>query len=152
MMKLIVCILAAFAVLMCVPAKEGAISFSVENTWAASGPGPGESGARFVRFRSADAPHPGKERGSLVGNRWHFGFPCWAVYLDAGKEGYSGSDIWYVKLDLVKALANLIFVVSIGAACAWLLSILGRRRNKRVPNHTPDGICQPADGLTKPSV
>jgi hypothetical protein len=152
MMKLIACILAAFAVVMCVPTNEGAISFSVENTWAASGPGPGESRVRFVRFRSSQAPRPEKERGFLVGNRWHFGFPCWAVYVDTGREQYSGLYIWYAKADLVRSLANLLFVVPIGAACAWLLSMIGKRKQRGVPNNTPDGICQPADGSPKPSV
>lgn len=126
--KTIILVAVTFAVLMSIPDNEGHISFAVENTWAARASDPGESSLRFLRFRSSEAPRPAEELGFLVGNRLHFGWPCWAVYLDSGREIHSGGDIWYMKIDLWKSAANLLVAILTGIGASFLLWIVHRNR------------------------
>jgi hypothetical protein len=58
-------------------------------------------------------------------------------------------------------LVTMIFVLTASVPAAFLGSAARRlgdmitglsRRNRGTHNHTPDGICQPADGLPKPSL
>lgn len=125
-----------FFALMCVPGNEGQISFAVENGWAARGPDRGESQFRFLRMRSRGAPRPGAELGFLVGNRRHFGWPCWSAYLDSGRETHSNTDIWYFKIDLFKSAANFLVAIPIGIGVACLGGIVNQRRSRRVPTKT----------------
>ena len=70
----------------------------------------------------------------------HFGWPCWAVYLDGGREEHAGKDVWYVKIDLWKSVANLFVAIPVGIVAAGLVEIVKRRRNRGVPNHNLNPI------------
>ena len=52
---------------------------------------------------------------------------------------------------LVIAVNSLVYTVALTWAGSAIVRKMGKRK-KTKPNHTPDGICQPADGLPKPSV
>ena len=53
------------------------------------------------------------------GHRWHFGYPCWALYIDVSDE----STVWYAKLDAAPLIANALCAV----ALATFLVLLARR-------------------------
>ncbi len=114
--------------LMCTVKNEGGISFAVENTWAASH-WPDEQPLRYARLRSSGAPKP-EEGGFLVGQRWHSGFPCWSLYVDAGTNQDSGLNVWYAKLDLYKTTANGFVALALGFSCS-LLQLYMRNRKER---------------------
>jgi hypothetical protein len=115
-------------VLMSTVKKEGAISFAVENTWAASH-WPDEQPLRYVRLRSSGAPKPG-DGGFIVGQRWHSGFPYWSLYVDAGTNRVSGLKVWYAKLDLYKTTANWLVALVIGFSCSLLQFYVRNQKEK----------------------
>jgi hypothetical protein len=101
-------------------------------------------------MRSPGAPHPVAEPGFLVGNRRHFGWPFWAVYLDAGSEEHSGRDAWYVKIDLWKSAANSSVAILLGIVAAGLAEYLRRRRYRGVPNHNLPVVPNRANAAREP--
>ena len=102
----------------------------------------------------------------IVAAAIHGGLLCGLVWLFPSK-GEPGISLAF------PALAILLWPWLL---CGWLLGAIGafigivlaflwfpavafwitwwrlKKKDKRTPNTTPDGICQPADGLPKPSV
>ena len=128
-----------FTVFMCMVKKEGRISFAVGNNWAAS-KFPDEQPLRFIRLRSSEAPDPEEGLYHLEGQRWHSGFPCWALYIDAGTIRNvdastirdSGLNVWYAKLDIYKTLANWFIGFSMGIGCSLLQCLIRPQRAKKI--------------------
>ncbi len=93
------------------------------------------------------------------------------IILGTRVDGDVISGTWYCKLGLILHWPGMKIEDAVGGAIInnwvpivgvplvlwfvlWVVvwMVVDRVRNKRAPNHTPDGICQPADGLPKPSV
>jgi hypothetical protein len=106
---------------VCVPAKEGNVSFAVENLWTTfKDPDIDSWQLRHIRFRSRYAPVSNVDKEYLTnqtwhftGERWHLGFPCWALYIDNGTAHETTTKyslkpkVWYAKLDLYRLLVNI---------------------------------------------
>lgn len=105
---------------MCIHGKEGRVSFAIENLWTRfKDPDIDGPQLQHIRFRSHNAPVPSTGKGFLAdemlhftGERWHFGFPCWAFYIDVGTVRDFGiknsleQKVWYAKLDIYRTLTN----------------------------------------------
>jgi hypothetical protein len=98
---------------MCIPGKEGSVSFAVENLWTTfKDPDIDWPQLQHFRFRSRSAPIPNFGKDHFTGERWHFGFPCWAFYVDVGTVKNLDTKhslepkVWYAKLDLYRTLIN----------------------------------------------
>jgi len=101
--------------LMAIHGNEGYIRAHPENLFTSGG---------GHRIEYATWCRPQLTGQFFEGNRWHFGFPCWALYLDVSTQ----SDAWYAKLDLPRFVANWL--------CATILAVIAALVLRQFkPNH-----------------
>ena len=142
----LVFLLLLFVAFLCVPEKEGRVSFAVGNLWTTF-QDPDIDGVQLqhIRFWSRYAPPPPDvekefrtgQTWHFTGQRWHLGFPCWAFYVDIGTvfevttKRYLEPKVWYAKLDFYRLFVNGWVALVAGLVLIGLYHLIRAESSKR---------------------
>jgi hypothetical protein len=96
--------------LMMIHGSEGHVGAYPENLFT--------TGTRGRLEATWSRPQPTEE--FFEGQRWHFGFPCWAFYLDVSTQ----TGAWYALLDFERLFANWLVALVVALIAVLLVGRL----------------------------